>query len=125
MRETAWFSAKVIPGKKIGKTLGFPTINLDKPASLHGKKEGVYACFVKIDDRIYKGVLYLGPRLIWAEKEIILEIFILDFDKILYGQTISFQLKDYIRPPQNFPDINQFKKQLALDCSRAREILLK
>lgn len=124
-RQNQWFSAKVIAGKKIANTLGFPTINLDNPGLLTGEKEGVYACLVKIDKKLHKGVLYFGPRLILGEQEKILEIYLFDFDKIIYGQTISFMLKDYIRPVKNFPDFNQFKKQLASDCSRAREILLK
>ncbi len=120
-----WLQAKVIPGKQIGRTLGFPTINLGNPKLLSGQKEGVYACLVKIKQEIYHGLLYYGPRLILKEKENILEIYILDFDKDIYDQTISFQLKNYIREVKNFPDFEQFKKQLNLDCSRAREILLK
>mgnify|MGYP001616120681 CR=1 FL=1 len=125
MKKTIWFTAKVIPGKQIGRLLGFPTINLDNPQLLIGKKEGVYACLVKIADEIHKGILYYGPRLILKEKENILEIYILDFDKDIYDQTISFQLKNYIRPVKDFLDFEEFKKQLILDCSRAREILLK
>lgn len=125
MRETIWFKAKVIPGKQIGRTLGFPTINLDNPALLNDKKEGVYACLVQIGDTIHQGILYYGPRLILNEKENILEIYLFDFDKEIYFQTIKFILKGFIRGVENFPDFEVFKKQLALDCSRAREILLK
>lgn len=123
--KSMWYSAKVIAGKQIGKTLGFPTINLNKPDLLTVKTEGVYACLVDIQGKIYKGILYYGPRLILKEKENILEIYLFDFDKDIYGQTISFQLKNYIRPVKDFPDFEEFKKQLILDCSRAREILLK
>lgn len=119
------FSAKVIQGKQIGRKLGFPTINLDKPTILQGQKEGVYACLVKIEDEIHKGILYYGPRLILKEKENILEIYLFDFDKDICDQTISFQLKNYIREVKDFPDFEEFKKQLILDCSRTREILLK
>ncbi len=124
MKKTIWYSAKVIAGKQIGRTLGFPTINLDNPKLLDGQKEGVYVCLVKVAEKIYPSLLYYGPRLILKEKENILEIYILDFDKDIYNQMISFQLKNYIRPVKDFPDLNQFKKQLISDCSRAREILL-
>lgn len=118
-----WFSTKVIPGKQIARTLGFPTINLDNPMLLTGSKEGVYACLVKIDKKIIKGILYFGPRLILGEKENILEIFLFDFDKDIYGREISFQIKDFIRPAIKFSDIGKFKKQLGLDCQSALEIL--
>ncbi|MBI4991235.1 riboflavin kinase [Candidatus Gottesmanbacteria bacterium] len=123
MRETVWFKAKVIQGKRIAHTLGFPTINLDNPTVLHGQKEGVYACLVKLDTKIYKGVLYYGPRLILGEIEKILEIFVFDFEKEIYGETVSFQTLDFIRGVQNFPNFNAFKKQLVLDCQKAKEIL--
>lgn len=113
----------MIAGKQIGKTLGFPTINLDNPGLLTGEREGVYACLVKIDNSLHKGVLYFGPRLILGEKENILEIYLFDFDKNIYGQTISFLLKGFIRPVENFPDFELFKKQLILDCQSASEIL--
>ena len=125
MKISKWLTAKVIPGKQIGRSLGFPTINLDNSKLLSGEKEGVYVSLVKIDNKTYTGILYYGPRLILKEKENILEIYLFDYDKVIYGQTISFQLKDYIRPVKDFPDFEQFKKQLNLDCSRAREILLK
>lgn len=123
IKQHQWLTARVIPGKQIGKTLGFPTINLDKPGLLAEEKEGVYACLVKIDNKIHKGVLYFGPRLILGEQEKILEIYLFDFDKIIYGQTIMFQLKGYIRPAKNFPDFERFKKKLKEDCQIAREIL--
>lgn len=120
-----WYKAKVIPGKQVGRTLGFPTVNLDNPQLLEGQKEGVYACLVKIDDTIYQGVLYYGPRLILKEKKNILEIFLFDFDKEIYHQTIIFILKGFIRGVENFQNLEVFKKQLAIDCSRTRKILLK
>ena len=120
-----WHQAKVIAGKQIGRLLGFPTINLDNPMLLNDQREGVYASLVKIKIKIYPGLLYYGPRLILGETKNILEIYLFDYDKDIYGQMISFQLKGYIRPVKNFPGFEQFKKQLVLDCSRAREILLK
>ncbi|OGG20717.1 hypothetical protein A3D03_05525 [Candidatus Gottesmanbacteria bacterium RIFCSPHIGHO2_02_FULL_40_13] len=125
MKKTIWFSAKVIPGKQLGRALGFPTINLDNPKVLGDNQEGVYACIAKVDNQLYKGLLYFGPRLILGEKENILEIYLFDFDKKIYGQIISFQLKDYIRPAKNFPNFDEFKKQLASDCRNASKILLK
>lgn len=118
-----WLKAKVITGKKIARTLGFPTINLDNPMLLTGNKEGVYACLVKIDKRIIKGILYFGPRLIFGEKENILEIFLFVFDQDVYGREISFQINDFIRPAIKFANIKELKKQLILDCQSALKIL--
>ncbi|MBI3379577.1 riboflavin kinase [Candidatus Gottesmanbacteria bacterium] len=123
MKKTIWFSAKVIAGKQIGRTLGFPTINLDNPSLLSGKKEGVYAVLVEIKNKNYHGLLYYGPRLILQEKENILEIYLFDFDKDIYDQEINFQLKNFIRSVENFSNFDQFKKQLAEDVKKARELI--
>lgn len=120
----SWLKAKVIEGKKIGRTLGYPTINLDNPGLLSGKKEGVYACLAKIGAKIHQGILYYGPRLILNEKDNILEIYLFDYDKDIYGREILFLLKDFIRKAENFPDFDAFKKQLASDCRKAKQILL-
>lgn len=124
MKKSIWLKAKVIKGKQIGRTLGLPTINLDNPSLLSGQNEGVYACLVKIDNNIHQGLLYYGPRLILNEKENILEIYLFDFDKDIYGQEVLFLVKDYIREVQNFPDFDAFKKQLASDGRKAKQILL-
>ena len=120
--KSLWLFAKVIPGKQIGRKLGFPTINLDKPKLLRGKNEGVYACLVKINNIIYHGLLYYGPRLILNEKEKILEIFILDFKSEIYGKEIAFRLLDFIRKPEDFPTLDKFKKQLEKDSLMAFKI---
>lgn len=118
-----WFSATVVKGKGLAKKLEYPTLNLDKPWLLSGNKEGVYACRVKIRGNTFKGVLYFGPRLILGETEKILEIFVFDFDKEIYGEIVSFQVLNFIRGVQNFPNFNAFKQQLELDCQKAKEIL--
>lgn len=118
-----WFGAKVIPGNQYGRVLGYPTINIDNPGLLKGNKAGVYASYVKISGKQYKGVLYFGPRLILGEKENILEIFILDFDDDVYGKTVLFTLRQFLRPARNFKNPDQFKKQLSLDCQKADKIL--
>ena len=119
-----WYTGKIIRGKGIGKTLGFPTINLENPNVLRGKKEGVYATLVEINDEIYHGVLYYGPRLILNEKENILEIFLFDFDREIYHQRVEFHLKDFIRGVKNFSSFEELKKQVKGDSSCAKKILL-
>ena len=120
---TKWYQAIIIKGINLGKSLGFPTLNLDNPRLLSGYKEGVYAAKVIIDRKEYTGVLYYGPRLILGEKENILEIFVFDFHKEVYGRRISFKVWDFIRQAQNFPDFFSFQKQLRKDCQKAKEIL--
>ena len=124
-KQKSWLKAKVITGNKLGRQIGYPTLNLDNPNLLNDQPEGVYGCLVKIDKQIYKGLLYYGPRLILQETKKILEIFVFDFDLNIYGKVIYFQMLDYIRPVIKFVSINSLKKQLDSDCRIASKILLK
>ncbi len=116
-----WIQAIVIPGKRIGKILNFPTINLHDPNLLSGQKEGVYASRVKIKGKEYFGVLYYGPRLILGETKNVLEIFVFDFDQEIYGETVSFQPEKYIRQVMNFSNTRSFQDQLRGDCEEVRK----
>ena len=102
-----WISATVLSGDKTGRTINSPTINLNTKLmpSPEREKPGVYGCLVKVDKNIYKGALYFGPRLLKNETENVLEIFILDFCKNVYNQTIQFRVKLFIRPPMNFDSL--------------------
>lgn len=117
-----WFKAKVTHGTKLGKKLGFPTVNLDNPSILSGYKTGVYTVLIKIKNRIYKGLLYFGPRVILGQTENILEIFIFDFSDTVYGEIVHFKIGEYIRQVIKFSDFDAFKKQLTLDCQKALKI---
>lgn len=118
-----WYKAKVIAGNQKGQLINYPTINLDNVWLLSGWKRGVYATVVMVEKKIYKGMLYYGPRKVLQEKADILEIHLFDFRQNLYGETIQFQMKDFIRGVMDFSDMNRMSKQLDLDAQSARLIL--
>ncbi len=117
-----WYSGRVVQGKKIGRTIGFPTINLDIPQLMTTKKLGVYAAWVRWDNKVYKGILYFGPRLVLGEEKNILEVYILDYKKRVSPSIVSFSLVGFIREPFPFSSLLKMKKQLVLDCEDARII---
>lgn len=115
-----WYEGIVISGSRLGRTLGFPTANLD-PAILTGiTRKGVYAATVRIDGQLYTGALYIGPRLILNETKRMLEIFVLDFDSDLYGKTVDFQLGAFIREPMDFDSFEALTAQLKSDVAAIR-----
>mgnify|MGYP001605393522 CR=1 FL=1 len=79
IRKQTWYNAKVLVGDKIGRTIGFPTINLDPTIFPHKNKQGVYAALVKYDNKEYKAAFFFGPRKVRSESAIVLEIYILDY----------------------------------------------
>lgn len=112
-----WYKAKVLPGLKNGRTIGFPTVNLDPHIIVDAFKEGIYASQVKYGEKTYLGALYLGPRLVKGEKNTILEIHILDFHKEIYGKEIEFEVGKFIREIQAFNTMEELKSQIEKDIA--------
>lgn len=112
------YSATVLRGDQYGRTLGFPTANLDPNVLKRIKKEGVYKCTVHLGSHIYRGALYLGPRIVLDETKRVLEIHIIDFNQEIYGQTLSFELGPFVRPPMDFETIEDLKQQFAADIKQ-------
>lgn len=110
-------------GDKIGRTIDFPTINLEDPSVMSGQKEGVYSCIVKIKASLYKGALYYGPRLVRKESHCVLEIYILNFSGSIYGEKISFTPVKFVRGILNFDSLEQLKEQLKKDIQNVKKSL--
>jgi riboflavin kinase / FMN adenylyltransferase len=118
-----WYEGIVISGSQLGRTLGFPTANLDANLLTHVTREGVYAASVRIDGQAYTGALYIGPRLILDETRRVLEIFVLDFEGDLYGKTLDFQLGTFVRGPMDFDTFDALIVQLEADVAAIRAVV--
>lgn len=111
----------MVKGAGDGRKIGFPTLNL-KPVRIY-KKEGIYASLVKIDDVVYKSVLFYGPRLVKGEKSNVLEIHVLDFDRQMYGREIEFKIVKYIRNVRNFKSFDEMTREIKKDVAKSLAIL--
>lgn len=122
MKNNFEYKGKVLTGEKAGRTIGFPTVNLSPhivPATL---RQGVYAAAVEYKNKEYKGALYYGPRLVKKETKAVLEIYIIDFDKEIYGEWISFEIIKFIRGIRNFNSMDLLKKQITIDIADIKKI---
>ncbi len=117
MGKNTTYTATVLRGDQYGRTLGFPTANLDPNVLTHVETEGVYACVVHLGSHAYRGALYLGPRIVLDETKRVLEIHILNFDQEIYGQRLSFELGRFVRPPMDFPNITALQSQFLADIA--------
>lgn len=90
---------KVIEGDKIGRTIGFPTANiqLNEPNKLV-PMDGAYLVKVNIDKNIYEGMLNIGMRPTVSGERKNIEVNILDFNQDIYGKTINLELLEFLRP---------------------------
>ncbi|MBI2430520.1 MAG: riboflavin kinase [Candidatus Levybacteria bacterium] len=109
-------------GNKQGRTLGFPTLNLNVTAVPKDQRQGVFAALVKYEKKFYKAALFFGPRIVLGETQPVLEIHILDFSGSLYNKIISFQIHDFIREVKNFSRLNEMKKQIENDVKKIRAL---
>lgn len=116
----------VIHGEKRGRTLGYPTANLDL-TGLHLPRFGVYAVTVDVLDGphrgTYGGATSLGVRPMFGVNAPNLETFLFDFAGDLYGTTLSVALVEFLRPELAFDGIDALMTQMAADCAEARAIL--
>ncbi|MBI0473975.1 bifunctional riboflavin kinase/FAD synthetase [Sphingomonas sp. MA1305] len=110
-------------GDKIGRTIGYPTANLDMGKYLR-PAYGIYAVTGRLaDGRVLAGAANLGIRPSFTPPKELLEPYFFDFSGVLYGQPIEVALVDYIRPEAKFDDLDALIRQMEADCAQARAIL--
>ena len=115
--------ATVQPGSGQGKTMGFPTANLAVDG-LCLPPLGVYAVFVKFDNKIVKGIANIGvaPTVKNSLKPV-LEVHLFDYEEDIYGKTVETIFVEFIRPEERFQNIEKLKEQIKQDIKTARKIL--
>ncbi len=119
------FEGLVVPGDKRGRELGFPTANLlveneDKllPAT------GIYAAECIVEGKKHKALLSIGSRPTFHEAgEIIPEVYIFDFNKQIYNQTIQVNVVDRIRGEEKFSSAEELVEQMKKDQETGLKIL--
>lgn len=118
---------EVLEGNKIGKSIGFPTVNIYPPPDKHLAKLGVYATRVRLidDGRIFESISNIGknPSIEEDKKGHItrVETYIFDFDENLYGKKIEVMFYKFIREEKKFFDLSDLKKQISVDKEIVRE----
>ncbi len=110
-------------GDKLGRTIDFPTANLDLKSYLR-PAYGVYAVRGRLPDgRVVDGAANLGVRPMFDPPKELLEPYFFDFSGDLYGQVIEVELVSFLRPEAKFDGLDALTVQIARDCDAARQIL--
>ncbi|MFT3912461.1 MAG: bifunctional riboflavin kinase/FAD synthetase [Ferruginibacter sp.] len=117
-----FFSGKVIEGNKLGRTIGYPTANLQvqyEEKLIPGN--AVYAVDVEIENMsgTYKGMMNIGVRPTVDGTKRVIEVNIFDFDKDIYGSNVRVYLKKRLRGEVKFNGLEELKAQLAKDKEAA------
>ncbi len=120
--------ARVEPGEKLGRTIGFPTANLSLGDFLR-PAIGIYAVRCGLvdedtgDTTWYDGAGYYGDRPTVDGTGELFEAFLFDFDGDLYGRYLRVALIEYVREDKKFDSVDAMRDQIAADCKIARRIL--
>lgn len=116
---------KVVGGHRIGRSLGFPTANISPVESCKLIPAfGVYAVWVYIDTRRYKGMLDIGRRpTLHADSETIIEVHLLHFEGNLYDKEIVVEFIQRFRQEVAFPDVDALVVQLEKDRDFVEKLL--
>ncbi len=112
----------VVHGDGRGKQLGFPTANIEYPREKMLPANGVYACRVWVEDDAYTGAINVGvrPQFHATAEHPLVEAYILDFDRDIYGQDIRLEFVERLRAEQKFPSVEALVDRMHQDVERAR-----
>lgn len=114
----------VVEGQKIGRKIGFPTANIEQADEYKLiTANGVYACRVEYEGKIFKGMGNVGVRPTVNNSDLTIEVNIFDFDKEIYDEEITIYFVDRIRDEVKFDDLDGLKEQLGKDEIEVRELL--
>ncbi len=112
----------VVSGAKRGRTIGFPTANLDSVTTLL-PKDGVYAVRAFVDARSFAGAANIGPNPTFGENARKIEVHLIDFDGDLYGKTMAVDFIERLRDTRKFKDVTELTDQMKRDVEQARRLL--
>ena len=103
-------------GKQLGRTLGFPTMNVEPEAQKILPRYGVYACRVKIDGEWYNGVGNAGVKpTVTDERRRLFEVYVYGYEGDAYGKEVTVRFCGFERPEVKFGSVEELKEQVMKD----------
>lgn len=120
------FYGKVIHGDKRGRTIGFPTANLELLENYLSIKKGVYVVKIDINGKSYAGVMNIGynPTFVDDLYSPSYEVHIIDFKENIYNQILKIELIEFVRDEKKFNSIEDLKRQISDDVEHAKRAII-
>ena len=121
-----FFSGKVVQGKQLGRTIGFPTANIQIEEKYKLiPKNGVYSIKSIINNTTFYGMMNIGDRPTVKGEHQTIEVNIFDFETTIYNKIITIELLEFIREEQKFDSLEALKNQLNTDKETALKFISK
>ena len=111
-------TGRVVYGKQLGRTLGFPTANMDVE-NMEACPMGVYAGLCSVDGTAYRVIINIGRHPTAPEGAPTVEAHLIGYSGDLYGREISVRLVKFLRGEVKFPSLDALKQQLSRDMEAA------
>jgi len=131
-----FFEGKVVDGNKLGRTIGYPTANLEiENKNKLIPENGIYAVSLEIGDysqndskafvpdSSHNGMMSIGVRPTIEDNLRTIEVNIFDFDSDIYGKIVRVYVKYYLRKEEKFDTLDELRTQISLDEIRSRSLL--
>lgn len=119
-----FIQGKIIHGNQVGRTIGFPTINIQPPPQKLLPPFGVYVSKIRLDGKQYGGITNIGKKpTIEGDNPAGAETYIYDFHGDVYEKTAKVELLHFERPEMKFSGIEALKEQLEKDIAYGSEYL--
>lgn len=109
----------IIHGSKNGRAIGFPTINIPIKREI-SPVHGIFAVIVELNDATYQGVCSVGNRPVVNGSKTLLEVFLFDFNREVYGLEAKTVFKHKIRNERNFDGFEALERQIKIDVECAK-----
>ena len=114
----------VIHGEQIGRTMGFPTANIDAEGLLTDCSDGVYVSQVEADGQTYDAMSNLGRRPSVGGSQRLLETHLFGFSGDLYGRRIKVRLLQRIRGEEHYPTVEMLRQAIERDKETIKKIIV-
>lgn len=111
---------EVVHGRKLGRTIGMPTVNLLPHEDKLLPPNGVYYSTVELGGKTYKSITNIGTKPTVEGTKMGVESYIYDFNQDIYGNHIKVSLLEFKRPEMKFEDIDALKAQMQSDIEMGR-----
>lgn len=114
-------SGTVVHGKKIGRTIGYPTANIETDSVKLLPKKGAYIVEVLVKDKQYKGMLSVGTNPTVNGEKLTVEVYILDFEGDIYNEKITVSFRDFLHDEIKFEGLEKLIERLDEDKKLTEE----
>ena len=116
-----WFmQGKIVKGNQKARIINFPTANM-KPGNYILPKKGVYCVNAVFQGNLYKGIANFGERPTVKGVNLLLETYIFEFNRDIYGKELTVEFLTFIRPEKKFKDFKSLTNQIQKDVIKAKK----